>query len=205
MHSRLFAALGLCLAVHLRAADTNAPARPLHPHAARAGHAAHQRPGRLRRAARLAVSLHDPGDRRPADDIFRDKPAARLEAGCPDRAHHRASCKQPGDVTATLVRSRKNALGAAEKKFRIVCRRPDRADAADGLEQLELFRRRGHGGPGQERGGRDGQERPHQPRLDLHQRGRLLAEPSQFDKTRLCAGRSATRTVSSCRTRVFPT
>ena len=81
-----------------------------------------------------------------------------------------------------IVLRAKNSLGTAEKKFRIVCRRPDCAHAADGLEQLELFCRRGFGGKGQERGGRDGQERPHQPRLDLHQRGRLLAEPSQLER-----------------------
>ena len=48
-----------------------------------------------------------------------------------------------GEFIVTLCA--KNSLGSAEKKFRIVCRRPDRADAADGLEQLELFCRRGFG------------------------------------------------------------
>ena len=50
--------------------------RALHSHARRAGHAAHQRRERLRRAARLAVSVHDSGDGRPADEIFREASAA---------------------------------------------------------------------------------------------------------------------------------
>jgi hypothetical protein len=53
--------------------------RAIHPHAACASHTAHQRPGLLRRAARLAVPLHNSGDRRQADEIFGDEPAARLE------------------------------------------------------------------------------------------------------------------------------
>ena len=78
------------------------------------------------------------------------------------------SLTSPGETIVTL--RAKNALGAAEKKFRIVCG-GHRAHPADGLEQLELFRRRSHAGARQGGGGRHGQQRPHQPRLDLHQCG----------------------------------
>ena len=77
------------------------------------------------------------------------------------------SLKEKGEYVVTL--RAKNALGAAERKLKIVCGPTDRADAGAGLEQLELLRQRGHRREGQGGGGRHGQERPDQPRLDLHQ------------------------------------
>ena len=73
----------------------------------------------------------------------------------------------PGESALTL--RAKNALGSAEKKFKIVVGETHCPDPAHGLEQLELL-----GQPGGRRQGvaqrpRHGRLRPDQPRLELHQ------------------------------------
>ena len=176
--------------------------RTLHSHAARARDAAHQWRERLWRAARFAVFVHDPGDGRPADEIFRRQSAARFEAGCQDRPHHRHIEKE-GRIHRHVAREKFPRHGGKKIPHRL--RRPDCAHAADGLEQLELFCRRGFGGKSQRRGGCDGQERPHQSRLDLHQRGRLLAEPSRLERPDVARTIPRRGRATSCRTRVFPT
>ncbi len=109
--------------------------------------------------------LHDSGDGRAAHEIFREKSAVGIEGEFQNRTPHR-QIEEKGEVVITLVAQ--NSFGKAEKTFRIVVRRHDRADAADGLEQLELFCRRGFRGQGQTCGGRAGKKWPHPSRLDLH-------------------------------------
>ncbi len=98
--------------------------RALHSHAARAGHAAHQRRGRFRRAARLAVSVHDSGNGRAADGIFRAKSAARFEAGFPNRPHHRHVENEPANSSSRCARKirsarrRKNSASSAAIRLR---------------------------------------------------------------------------------------
>ncbi|MEJ0090865.1 MAG: NPCBM/NEW2 domain-containing protein [Limisphaerales bacterium] len=87
----------------------------------------------------------------------------------PKTGHITGTLKTKGEFIVTF--HAKNSLGGAGEKIPHRVRRHHRPDAADGLEQLELLCRRGFGGNGEERSRCDGQEWPHQSRLDLHQRG----------------------------------
>jgi alpha-galactosidase len=72
-----------------------------------------------------------------------------------------------GEFVVTL--RAKNALGPSGTEIEDRVRLANRPHASDGLEQLELFCQRGDGGANQSRRGCDGQQRPDQSRLDLHQ------------------------------------
>ena len=189
MKSRLLLAFCLCVAVHLRAADTNAPIVPvvfitnapyiLTPPAPATPRINGPDVFGVRPGSPFLYTIPATGDR---PMTFSAKSLPRGLKVDSKTGRITGQLKKKGESVITLTA--KNKLGTAQKKFRIVVGDQICADAADGLEQLELLRQRGQRRPGEERGGRDGQERPHQPRLDLHQRGRLLAEPSRADVAR---------------------
>ena len=166
--------------------------------------AAHQRREGLRRPARLTLPVHHRRHRRPAD------------ARSPPRICRRASSSTPttGHITGSARRTRANTSSRCApgtpsarptRKLQDRLRRHDRPHARPGLEQLELLRRRGHDRQSQGRGRRHGQQRPDQPRLDLHQHRRLLGGQARPPTTRPSRARSATRRAASCRTRGSPT
>ncbi len=91
-------------------------------------------------------------------------PGLKLDAGT---GQITGALKKPGRIHGHLAREKCARRGGEEIPHRL--RRPDRAHAAAGLEQLELLCRGSDGGAGQSGGGGHGQERFDQPRLDLHQ------------------------------------
>ena len=98
--------------------------------------------------------------------------------------------KKPGEFNVTL--RAKNKLGVRGGKIPHRLRRHHRAHTADGLEQLELFRRRGVRGQGEARRGRDGEERPRSSTAGLTSTLTTIGRTIVTRKTRRCAGRFAT-------------
>ncbi len=102
------------------------------------------------------------------------------------------SLAERGEHKITL-RAR-NAVGHAERKFRIVVGECNCSHPADGLEQLELLGRGRQPGKSRQFRARHGGKGAPRPRLDLHQYRRRLAGPS-----------AEVRSMPSSPTRNFPT
>ena len=111
--------------------------------------------------------------------------------------------KTKGEFIVTL--RAKNSLGAAEKKFRIVCGDNIALTPPMGWNSWNCF------------ASAVSEERVKSAADAMVKSGLInhgwtyinvddyLAESSRFNRTRPCAGRSATRRATSCRTRVSPT
>ena len=91
-----------------------------------------------------------------------------------DSATGQITGKLPDAGEHAVTLHAKNANGGATRELEDRLWQNHRAHAADGVEQLELLGRIGQRRQSPRRGGRHGQFRPDQSRLDLHQHRRLL-------------------------------
>ena len=147
MKLHVLSALVFCFSLNLRADDTNAPVVP---------------------ATNIVVApyiLTPPAPATPrinGPDVFGVRPGSPFLYTIPvtgDRPMAFSADNLPSGLE--LDPQTGHITGELHKRISHRRRRPDCADAADGLEQLELFRQRGFGRQGQECCGRNGEERAH--------------------------------------------